>query len=92
MAVNATVVDLSADTTTVSSAPAILVGVYVNTVLSAHACPIESNGTALITLVASLAAGQSLQFGEGVIFPSSLVVNPDNVATGSITVFWKSNP
>lgn len=92
MAVNATVVDLSVDSTTVSSAPAILVGVYVNTALSAHACSLESNGAALITLVASLAAGQNLQFWEGVIFPSTLVVNPDNAATGSITVFWKSKP
>lgn len=92
MAVNATVVDLSVDSTTVSSVPAILVGVYVNTALSAAACPIESGGTALVTLVASLAAGTNLQFGEGVIFPSTLTVNPDNAATGSITVFWKSNP
>jgi len=87
-----TVVDLSDNVTTVSSVPAILYGVYVNTVLSADACPIEDGTTAVITLVASLAAGSNLQF-PGVRFDTSLVVDPDDAATGNITVIWrKVNP
>lgn len=89
MAAIATVVDVSANSTTVSAGPAVLLGVYVNTVLSAHACPIENGSTALVTLVASLAAGTNLQFGDGIVFPSSLVVNPNDAATGSITVMWR---
>lgn len=86
---NATVVDVAVDSTTVSSGPARLWKVYVNTVLSAHTCPIESGGTALFTLPASLAAGTMLDFG-GVLFPSTLVVNPNDAATGNITVVWSA--
>lgn len=89
MHANATVVDVATDSTTVSSVPAVLVGVYVNTALSAHALPIESGGVALVTLPASLAAGSNVQFGDGIMFPSNLVVNPNDAATGNITVFWR---
>lgn len=90
MAANASVVDVSVDSTTVVSGPAILVGVIVNTALSAHALPIESGGTALVTLPASAAAGSVYMFGDGIIFPSTLVVNPNDAATGNVTVLWKA--
>ena len=85
---NATVVDVATDSTTVSSAPALLFGIYVNTVLSAHACPIQDNATDKITLIASLAAGTNLSF-PGARFETSLIVNPNDAATGNITVFWR---
>lgn len=86
------VVDLSVNTTTVFDGPAILFGVYVNTVLSAQVCPITDGSTSVITLIASLAAGQNLTF-PGVRFDTSLIVNPDDAATGNITVlFRKVNP
>jgi len=85
------VVDVAVDSTTVSSVPAILYGVYVNTVLSAHALPIEDvAGTAVITLVASLAAGTMIDFGpRGIRFETSLIVDPDNAATGNVTLIWR---
>lgn len=86
----ATVVDVATDSTTVSSSPAILYGVYVNTALSAHACPIQDNATDKITLVASLAAGSLLTFPTGLRFETSLIVNPNDAATGNITVFWRA--
>ena len=84
----ATVVDLSDDTTTIFTGPCLLFGVYVNTVLSAQACPIEDNTVAVITLVASLAAGSNLVF-PGVPFETDMIVDPDNSATGNITVLWR---
>ena len=87
-----TVVDVATNSTTVHDGPAILFGVYVNTVLSAQACPIEDDTTAIITLVASLAAGSNLNF-PGIRFDTSLIIDPDDAATGNITVMWrKVNP
>lgn len=85
--VQATVVDTSGDSTTVSSTPAALVGVYINTTLSAHTVVLQDNATAKFTIPASAAAGT--------FFPiqcecaTSLVVNPDDASTGSITVMWR---
>jgi hypothetical protein len=84
----ATVVDVADNVTTVSSIPSVLTGIYVNTVLSAQALPIEDGTTAKITLPASLAAGTYLEFPD-VKFGTSLVVDPDDSATGNITVFWR---
>lgn len=81
------VVNIADNSTTVVSGSARLYGIYVNTVLSAQACPIEDNTTAIITLPASLAAGTLLEF-PGVLFQTSLVVDPDDSATGNITVFY----
>lgn len=84
---NATVVDVAADSTTVSAAPAKLHKVYVNTALSAHALPLKSGTVTLFTIPASAVAGSVFDFG-GASFPSSLIVDPDDAATGSITVVW----
>lgn len=83
------VVDVAADSITVYAGPCILYGVYVNTALSAHALPIQDNSTAIITLVASLAAGNSLQWPSGIRFETSLVVNPNDAATGNVTVLYR---
>lgn len=83
----ATVVDIATDSTTINTGRCYLHGIYVNTVLSAHACPIQDGSTDKITLIASLAAGTNLVF-PGVEFQTSLVVNPNDAATGNITVFW----
>lgn len=89
--VNQTVVDLSVDSTEISAVPAVLVGVYVNTALSAHALPIEDSATPIITIPASTGVGayDMGNAGAGIRFETSLVVNPNDVATGNITVFWK---
>ena len=83
----ALVVDLAANSTTVFDGPCLLLGVWVNTALSAHACPIKDGAAAVVTLPASLAAGQNPPF-PGVRFETSLVVDPDDAATGNITVFY----
>ncbi len=86
---NVTVVDVANDSTTVSTTPARLWKVYVNTALSAHALPIQNGSTAFFTLPASAAAGTMYDFG-GALFPSSLVVDPNDAATGNVTVVWSA--
>lgn len=82
------VVDLSNDSTTVCNGPAILAGMFVNTALSAHALPILDGGTTVFTVPASTAAGNYLQFGD-TFFQTSLIIDPDNSATGNVTVVYK---
>ena len=83
-----TVVPVADDTTTVFTGPCILYGIYVNTVLSAHVLPIEDASTTVVSVVASAAAGTSILY-PGIRFNTSLIVNPDDSATGSVTVAWR---
>lgn len=83
------VVVVDDNSTTVFTGPCIVYGVYVNTVLSAHACPIQDGTTAVITLPASLAAGTNLTFPGGIRFNTSLVVDPNDAATGNITITYR---
>lgn len=86
------VVSVADNSTTVYTGPCVLYGIYVNTVLSAHACPVQDGSTAVITLPASLAAGTNLMF-SGVRFETSLIVDPNDSGTGNITVIYrKVNP
>lgn len=82
------VVTVDDDSTTVVTGPCTLHGVYVNTVLSAHVCPIKDGSTTVVSLPASLAAGSSIVY-PGIKFETSLVVDPDNSATGSITIAYR---
>lgn len=81
------IVDVADDSTTVHTGRAFLHGIYVNTALSAHALPIENDTTAVLTLPASLAAGTMLTF-PGIEFDTSLIVDPNDAATGNITVIY----
>lgn len=82
------VVDLSVDSTTVSTRMSMIRGVYINVDVSA-ATIIKDGTTSVFTLPAAAAAGQYIDFGDAV-FKSGIVVDPDNAATGSITVVYKS--
>ena len=82
------VVDTSVNSTVVSSKPALVIGVYINTVLSAHTVVLKDDTVAVITLKASLAAGTMLDIPP-TQFGTSLVVDPDDSSTGNITIFYK---
>jgi hypothetical protein len=82
------VVDVAADTTTVYAGPALLFGIYVNTVLSAHTCPVTDAAVTVVTIPASAAAGSMYPF-PGIRFETSLIVNPNDSGTGSITVAYR---
>jgi hypothetical protein len=81
--------DVSTDgPTTIYNAPALLLGVYINTVLSAHTVVLTDAAATVITLPASLAAGTLLKF-PGVKFASSLRIAPNASSTGSVVVLYR---
>ena len=81
------VVDLSTDSTTVYSDKVILRGISVNVALSAHACPITDGSTTLFQVPSAASVGQWIECGDSRM--ATLVVDPDNAATGTITVVYK---
>ena len=84
-----TVIDLSGDNPTVVSAvPSLLLGVYVDVVMSAHTVTISDGGVTKITLAASTAAGTNINCYAGV-FSSDITVTPNVSSTGTITVFYR---
>lgn len=83
-------VDLATDSTTVLSKPALMFGWEVTTGLSANACPIKDDTATVMTIPASSAAGASHFVEGGVRFETSLVVDPDNAGTGTITVYYRA--
>jgi hypothetical protein len=81
------VVNVADNSTTVVTGRVFLYGIYVNTGLSAHALPIKNDTTTLVTIPASAAAGSHYSF-PGILFDTSLIVDPDDAATGNITVAY----
>ncbi len=81
------IVDVAADSTTVCSGPCRVRAVIVNTALSAHALPIKDGSTTVFTLPASAAALATYEL-FGMVFESSLIVDPNDAATGNITVLY----
>lgn len=83
------VVDLTQDTsTTVSDIGAVVRGVYVNEDLSAHPVEIKDGSDTVFIVKASLSAGSFVDL-IGTVFDSSVVVDPDDSATGNITVLYR---
>lgn len=83
------VVDLSTDSTTVFTGACIFYGAVVTTVLSAHACPILDGSNTIAAFAASAAVGTTTYPPAGIRCATSLVVDPDNSATGIITVLFR---
>ena len=81
------VVDLSTNSTTVSDVPCIVKGFYVNTAMSAHECRIKDDTTTVIRIPASTAAAAASDF-EQLRFETSLVVDPDDSATGELLIMF----
>lgn len=82
------VVNVADNSTQVYAGKCKLWGVVVNTALSAHTLPIEDNGTTVITIAASAAAGTLIDC-HGVTFATELTVNPNDAATGNVTVIYE---
>lgn len=87
MTTRTSVVNVADNSTTVVDGRCFLYGVYVNTALSAHALPINNDTTTLVTIPASAAAGAHYSF-PGILFDTSLVVDPNDAATGNITLAY----
>lgn len=85
-----TVVDLATDAdVVVTASPAVLLGVYVNVVMSAHAALIKDATVTKLTLPASTAAGTKIDCHSGK-FASNITVESNDSGTGTITVFWRA--
>ena len=85
-----TVVNMTDNSTTVSSAPALLLGIYVNIALDANACSVKDATTEKLSLPASLAAGTKIDC-HSATFATSLIIDPvDAAASGQIVVFWRA--
>lgn len=82
-----TVVDVANNSTTVSAGPAIFYSIHVNTVLSAHALPVLDGSSTIVSLAASAAVGTNL-VTAGIPCLTSIIVDPNDAATGSVTVVW----
>ena len=80
--------DTSDNSTTVETVPVLLKGFYVNTTLSAHTVVLKDDTAAVITIPASTAAGTKVLFDEGIRFETSLVIDPDDSSTGSVTLIY----
>ena len=81
------VFDVSNNIATISSKASILHGVYINTTLSAHTIIIKNATTSVFTIPASATAGNYYNFNE-TEFSTNLIIDPDDSATGSITVIY----
>lgn len=82
-------VDLANDVTTITHVPCLVTGVFVNTVMSAHDCPIKDGSSTVFTAPASSAVGYNFSNEHGFRTTTNLIVDPDNAATGNISVFYK---
>ncbi len=82
------VVDLSDNSTTVSTKPALVIGIYINTVLSAHTVVLKDDTAPVLTLVASLAAGTMVDIPP-IRFETNLIVDPNDSSTGNLTIFYR---
>lgn len=86
-------VDVSANSTTVYTGKCLYFGACVTTVLSAHALPILDGSNTIDSFAASAAVGASHIFLHGVRCETGIVVDPNDAATGNITVFYRAlNP
>lgn len=82
-------VDVADNSTTIYTGPCIYYGATVTTVLSAHALPILDGTTTIDSFAASAAVGTYHGFNHGVFCATSLIVDPNDAATGNITVFYR---
>lgn len=81
-------VDLADNSTAIAAAPVLLKGWEVTTAASAHACPIKDGSNTITVVPASSAVGAFRDFLEPIRM-DSLTVDPDDSATGNITVFYR---
>lgn len=82
-------VDLANDVTTITSVPCLIAGWNVTTVMSANACPITDATTPVLSIPASSAVGASLDLTDPIRTSTSLIVDPDNAATGVVSIIYR---
>lgn len=88
---NSDVVDLSANSTVLSTKTSILRGVHVKTTMTGAACTISDGATAKFTVPALSVAGTWIPFGDAKM-GNGIVIDPDDAGAGELTVIWASAP
>ena len=83
------VVNVADNSTTIYSGPCIYYGCIVTTALSAHALPIMDGSNTIDSFAASSAVGSYHGLNHGVRCATNLVVDPNDAATGNVTVFYR---
>lgn len=81
-------VNLSSDITTVYTGAGYIIGFYVNVSPGVGTTLIKDGTNAIISIPVGLTAGTWIPLGD-IEFLTSLVVDPDNSATGSITIVYQ---
>jgi len=82
-------VDVANNSTTVYTGKCLYFGACVTTALSAHALPVMDGANTIDSYAASAAVGTSHIFLHGVRCETGIVVDPNDAATGNITVFYR---
>jgi hypothetical protein len=82
-------VDVANNSTTVHTGPCIYYGCVVTTVLSAQAMPILDGANTIDSFAASSAVGTYHGFTHGVRCSTGILVDPNDAATGNVTVFYR---
>ena len=80
-------VDLADNITTITTVPCLVKGAYINTTLSAQDCEIKDSTNNAFTIPKSAVQGNAYAFGPA-RYEDNLIVDPDDSATGSITVIY----
>lgn len=83
-------VDLANDLTTIASVPCLIGGYEVTTVLSAQPCPIKDSSATVLSIPASSAVGAFRELRRPIRTTTNLVVDPDNAATGIVTIVYRT--
>lgn len=83
------VVDVADNSTTVYTGPCLYFGATVTTVLSAHALPVLDGSATIDSFAASSAVGTAHIFLHGVRCATGIVIDPNDAATGNVTVFYR---
>jgi hypothetical protein len=89
---NYTIVDLTDDSTVITSSPAFLIGLYVDEQLSAHTCVVADGSTNLITIAASTDVGayDIGSNGAHVRCNGGITIDPDDsMSAGELIVYWR---
>ncbi|HDO20199.1 MAG TPA: hypothetical protein ENG81_01570 [Candidatus Bathyarchaeota archaeon] len=85
-----TEVDLATDAdVVVTASPALLLGIYVNVVLSTHVVEVKNGADSQLTLPVDLAAGTKIDC-HSAVFDTNITIESNDSATGKIVVFWRA--
>jgi hypothetical protein len=82
-------VDLANDVTTITAVPCLIGAWEVTTALSAQPCPITDATVPVLAIPASSAVGAFRELRRPIRTSNSLIVDPDNAATGVITLAYR---